>query len=156
MARGVNFAYRVTLFLSILVYLSSTEFRIQLRRAFLALQYLVYCRCFSLNTGMASCARKGSVVLAVVVGSMARASANARVVIRSRGVGKVPGLEDSIKGRPPLAVLNSEAFLVRACPRSVVYENMVIALVSMASWKALIDVYEDFDEEVLMQGMSSM
>ena len=63
----------------------------------------------------------------------------------------------SIKETSLLAVLKSEAGLVRArCPRSVVYDNMVMAFASMASWKAFIDVYVGFDENVLMRSMSSM
>ena len=33
---------------------------------------------------------------------------------------------------------------------------MAIVFVSMASWKALVDVYEGFEEEVLIRDMSSM
>ena len=56
----------------------------------------------------------------------------------------------------PLVLLNSEAFLVRErCPSSVVYDIMVIAFTSMASWKSSIDVYAFFNEEDLMRGMSS-
>ena len=81
----------------------------------------------------------------------------ARVVMRVGGTGAVPGLVGSINDVPPLADLNSEAFLVRArCPRSVVYDDMVIAFASMTSWKILIDVYVGFDEGVLVRGMSSM
>ena len=70
------------------MYSSLTEFRMQLRRAVLALQYLVYCRCCLLNTCMVSCARKGSVFSAVAVGSVARADAEARIVMWAGGWGQ--------------------------------------------------------------------
>ena len=41
---------------------------------------------------MASCARKGLVVLTIAVGSAARAIAEARVVMQAGGVREVPGL----------------------------------------------------------------
>ena len=81
----------------------------------------------------------------------------ARVVMRLGGAGAVPGLVGSMNDVLPLAVLNSEAVLVRArCPSSVVNDDMVMAFASMTSWKILIDVYVGFDEDVLMRGMSSM
>ena len=83
---------------------------------------------------MASCAKKGSVVSAITVGSAARAAADARVMIQAGGVGAVPGTVGSMKKIPILVVLNSEDFLVRArFPSSVVYDVMVIMGVSMAS-----------------------
>ena len=81
MARGETFAYHVMLFLSTLMYSSSTEFKMQLRREIVALRYLVYCHCSSEKIHMALCARKGSVVSALDVGSTTRAAAEAHVVM---------------------------------------------------------------------------
>ena len=81
MARGETFAYHVMLFLSTLMYSSSTEFKIQLRRAIVTLRYLVYCRSSSEKMHMALCERKGSVVSALDAGSTARAAADTRVVM---------------------------------------------------------------------------
>ena len=74
------------------MYSSLTEFRMQLRRAVLVLQYLVYCRCCLLNTRMDLCARNGSVISVAALGSMARVSANTHVVMRAGGAGEVQGL----------------------------------------------------------------
>jgi len=62
---------------------------------------------------MALCTRKGSVVSAIAVGSAVRAAAEARVGIRAGGDVAFPGLVGLMKDVPPLAILNSQAFLVR-------------------------------------------
>ena len=76
----------------------------------------------------------GSVVFAVANGFTAKASAEARVVIRSRGARNAAGLVGTMKDTPPLAALNSEGFRVRArCSSLVVYDVMGIAFASMDS-----------------------